>query len=69
MTDFVLLCAVPGAGKTYFGKVAEESGEYKLVSSDDIREALWGRCKHTEESKESLFRNGGPHYCELTGRL
>ena len=42
MTDFVLLCAVPGAGKTYFAKVAEESGEYKLVSSDDIREALWG---------------------------
>ena len=42
MADFVLLCGIPGCGKTYFGKIAEESDSYKLVSSDDIREALWG---------------------------
>ena len=42
MADFILLCGIPGCGKTYFGKIVEENEGFRLVSSDDIRETLWG---------------------------
>ena len=42
MADFILFCGVPGSGKTYLGRAAADTGECVLISSDDIREILWG---------------------------
>lgn len=56
MSDFILLCGIPGSGKTTMGKAAEEFGDfYKLVSSDDIRETLWGDASDQRNPKE-VFR-------------
>lgn len=42
MADFILFCGIPGSGKTYLGRAAADTGECILISSDDIREKLWG---------------------------
>lgn len=42
MADFILFCGIPGSGKTYLGRAAADTGKCVLISSDDIREILWG---------------------------
>lgn len=44
----VLLCGIPGSGKSTFAKIYEPLKHHVVLSSDDIRKELWG-----DESEQS----------------
>ena len=54
MADFILFCGVPGSGKTYLGRAAADTGECVLISSDDIREILWGDA-NDQQNPDKVF--------------
>lgn len=44
----ILLCGIPGSGKSTFSKMYEPLKHHLVLSSDDIRKELWG-----DESEQS----------------
>lgn len=56
MPVFIMMCGLPGSGKSTFAKkFADENEDFKIFSSDEVRKELYGS-EENQENNEKVFQ-------------